>query len=167
MTTVALSGRRIDSTSGSVRFPLSARTIVENRLVEYFSELSATQLVSSAACGADLVAISAARRAGLPPKAITIVLPFLVKHFRKSSVTDRPGNWGPVYGEAIAAAQAVGTPIILDLEHSKNPYFIATQRIVEEAAYGCEPRACIVWANAARVRGWQLDEISTLPETEN
>jgi hypothetical protein len=78
---------------------------VRQRLVDMLAAERAAVLVCSAACGADLVALEAAERLGLRRR---IVLPFAAERFRTTSVTDRPGDWGPLFDRMIAAAGAAG-----------------------------------------------------------
>jgi hypothetical protein len=99
---IALAGRRIDA-SGTTppRFPLSNVEEVRSRLAGAFVRLHAVGLVCSGACGADLVALEAAEQLGMRRR---VVLPFVPDRFRKSSVVDRPGDWGRVFDRQIAAA---------------------------------------------------------------
>jgi hypothetical protein len=97
---VALAGRRIDAENAEAkRFPLNAVSSVKEKLKNFFREKKVTHLVSSGACGADLIAHEAALEMGIVR---TIILPFDPEVFRKTSVTDRPGNWGKIYDNLIA-----------------------------------------------------------------
>jgi len=105
-TVVALAGRRIDAPGADPpRFPPERVPAVRQRLVDMLAAERAAVLVCSAACGADLVALEAAERLGLRRR---IVLPFAAERFRTTSVTDRPGDWGPLFDRMIAAAGAAG-----------------------------------------------------------
>jgi hypothetical protein len=66
---IAVAGRRIDAAHAEVpHFSLHNVPIVERRLIELFEREAATALVSSAACGADLVALRVAGvRGNAPP----------------------------------------------------------------------------------------------------
>src|SRR5262245_24018604 len=58
---IAMSGRRIDAKDAkATRFPLKNVALVKQRLDELFARVAATALVSSGACGADLVALTVA-----------------------------------------------------------------------------------------------------------
>lgn len=189
MTTVALAGRRVDASDmATSRFPLSETGAVERRLHEYYIEHTVRHLVVSAACGADLLALKAAEEAGVDAR--TIILPFSVEEFRRTSVLDRPGSWidrhgmisdwSELYERLIDAADAAGTLVLLGcLPGDGSAYAAATERIVIEAArFGDEVRACVVWEGSARGpidhsnqlvqlatgRGWPLDQIQTCPE---
>ena len=108
---IALAGRRIDAPeTKSTRFPLSNVPMVRERLAALLAAEHAEALVCSAACGADLIALAEAERLGLRRR---IVLPFSAKRFRETSVTDRPGEWGPLYDRLIAEAQAAGDLVVL------------------------------------------------------
>jgi hypothetical protein len=92
---IALAGRRIDAPGEiSERFPLRNILAVKESLSSFFKGHGVTKLVSSAACGADLLAQEVASELGLER---TIVLPFDQRIFRETSVTDRPGEWGSRY----------------------------------------------------------------------
>lgn len=177
MTTVALAGRRIDPPDAPhARFPLVNVAEVERRLGEYFHTYAIRHLVCSAACGADLLALLAAQKAGIA--APTIVLPFNPERFRQSSVTDRPGDWGELYDVMIANARKAGRLVVLAADSSDDrSYKVATSQIVAEAAAaGPDVRVCLVWegaargvsdhstilADAAKTLGWPMDFISTL-----
>ena len=96
---LALAGRRIDADNADYkRFPLSAVPRVKERLKKFFEENNVIHLVSSGACGADLLAQEVAAEMNIDR---TVVLPFDTTAFRKSSVTDRPGEWGTLYDRLI------------------------------------------------------------------
>ena len=89
---IALAGRRVDSADAKEsRFPLRNVERVRTRARAVLKEKGATTLVSSAACGADLIAVSEAGQLGLRRR---VILPFGRSRFQESSVTDRPGEWG-------------------------------------------------------------------------
>ena len=110
----ALAGRRIDAPDAeTVRFPLEMKDIVYVRIREFFQNNSVRVLVSSAACGADLLAQKAARDLGIERH---IILPFERKRFRKTSVTDRPPGsaWGELFDEICAEVASKGNLIVLE-----------------------------------------------------
>ena len=89
---VALAGRRIDKPDADApRFPLTSVDLVRGRLHHLLSVKKVTTLVCSAACGADLLALAAARDLGIRRR---VILPFTRERFRVTSVVDRPGDWG-------------------------------------------------------------------------
>jgi hypothetical protein len=90
---IALAGRRVDPPDASeVRFPASAKNIeiVRQRIRNKLQTKRTTVIVSSAACGSDLLALSEAGNLGLRRR---VVLPFDRDKFRTTSVTNRPGDW--------------------------------------------------------------------------
>src|SRR4051794_21319816 len=102
----ALAGRRIDPPGvRTKRFPLDRVAAVKMALTRSFHRHRVGTLVASAACGADLVALDVAGELGLARR---IVLPFGVQRFGISSVTDRPGDWGPLYRRIVAEVKAQG-----------------------------------------------------------
>jgi hypothetical protein len=90
-----------------VRFPFANVPMVQKRLEAVFRRRGISTLVCLAACGADLAALKIAGTLGLRRR---IVLPFPPERFRRTSVTDRPGNWGGLYDRIIAQAMAAGGP---------------------------------------------------------
>ena len=60
---VALAGRRVDAPDVErPRFPLANVEAVKKRLMALLADLNTSVIVCSAACGADLLALEAARR---------------------------------------------------------------------------------------------------------
>jgi hypothetical protein len=155
---LALAGRRIDAPeTDPPRFPLKNVPMVRERLAALLATEHAEALVCSAACGADLIALEEAERLGLRRR---IVLPFPAKRFRETSVTDRPGEWGPLFDRLIASAEAAGDLVVLDVEGNDDAaYAAANQSIISEAGTiaratsdGTPFRlvAVIVWEGSAR-----------------
>jgi hypothetical protein len=156
---IAVAGRRIDAPDAdSPRFPLENVPLVRSRLAALFSTEHAEAVVCSAACGADLIALEEAERLGLRRR---IVLPFPPERFRETSVTDRPGEWGPAFDRLIAAAEATDDLVILQSTNGSDDaaYAAANQAIIREAEAlaqalpgGVQPRliAVIVWEGSAR-----------------
>lgn len=96
---LVLAGRRIDAdNAGHQRFPLASVPLVKERLKTFFTDNHISHLVSSAACGADLLAQEVADEMNIDR---TIVLPFDATLFRKTSVTDRQGDWGVLFDRLI------------------------------------------------------------------
>jgi hypothetical protein len=176
---VALAGRRVDAADAeTARFPLDAVPRVQGRLRQLLAAQGAAALVCSAACGADLVALEVAQALGLRCR---VVLPFAAERFRETSVTDRPGHWGPIYDRVIAGAQAAGDLVILDgAGEGGAAYKAANERIVADAlALGggvpVDAMGVVVWegrtrgegdatqgfADLARAQGLQVEEVLT------
>jgi hypothetical protein len=151
---MAVAGRRIDAPGAdSPRFPSSHVGVVGERLRQLLLEHRPDVLVSSAACGADLVALAQAEGLGIRRR---IVLPFSPERFRTSSVTDRPGDWGPVFDRLTREAISSSDLIVLEEEAPDDSasYESANRRIIDEALRltppGRDPMAVLVWEGASR-----------------
>ena len=130
---VAIAGRRIDADgAGAARFPLQNVPRVRAEIAAALANHHAVAVVSSAACGADLIALEEAERLGLRRR---IVLPFPPQKFREKSVTDRPGVWGPSYDRLIAAAEKASDLVVLPAAGNEDDagYAEATRAIIREA----------------------------------
>jgi hypothetical protein len=129
---IALAGRRIDALDAQTpRFPLNNTTKVQKCISALFVEHKATALVCSGACGADLLALDAAGKLGLRRR---IVLPFDCERFRKSSVTDRPGEWGDLFDRISREVKAAGDLVVLDnIGEEEEAYAAVNQAILDEA----------------------------------
>ncbi|HOX27175.1 MAG TPA: hypothetical protein PLL30_15890 [Candidatus Krumholzibacteria bacterium] len=177
---VAVAGRRIDAADAEAsRFPLAAVARVRDRIRELLIARRAAMVVSSAACGTDLLALEIAGDLGLRR---SIVLPAEPAAFRASSVVDRPGDWGASYDGIIAEVAAAGDLLVREPGCAGDAAYAATNRAILElatgfaAAAGLDRLAVIVWngeprgpgditlnfADAARGRGFAVVEISTL-----
>lgn len=147
----ALAGRRIDARNANdLRFPLTESEHVARKLLLRFRHEHVKHLVCSAACGADILALEAARELAIPA---TVVLPFAPHHFRKISVTDRPGNWGERFDRLVEAASDRDDLIELGLAPGDERAFIATNhRIIQAAlALGFNRKlAFVVWEGRTR-----------------
>ena len=151
---IALAGRRIDAPEASVpRFPLGNVPLVEQRLAQLFEDVSATMLVSSAACGADLVALGAARGRGLRRH---VILPFGRDTFRATSVTDRPGDWGSLYDRVLAEIDRDGEVATLGGQGEGAAAYLAANHAILQRALtrsrqsGTEAMAVLVWEGSSR-----------------
>ncbi len=149
---IALAGRRIDPPGAEIdRFPPQKIDKVTCELRSLFKTMAITALVSSAACGADLIAISEAGALGARRR---VVLPFDPETFRKTSVADRPGDWGAIYDRVLEEVSLSGDLVIL-VESPDNPetYSMTTTAILDEAQRlaGCRaPVAVTVWDGHSR-----------------
>lgn len=154
---VTLAGRRTDPQNAlPARFPLEQSASVRAAIEQLLKDHQATALVSSAACGADLLALEVAGRLGIRRR---VVLCFAPERFRATSVIDRPGEWGPLYDRVIAEVQAAGDLVLLAEEHEDVATFLRTnQAILDEAqklareARGedGELLAVLIWEGKAR-----------------
>lgn len=178
---IALAGRRIDAPDATVRrFPLANVPLVEARLEALLRQCEASAIVSSAACGADLIAQRVAISLGLQ---CTVVLPYPAPLFKERSVIDRPGEWGREFDRVIAHAHRHGSLIELNAtaarEASAQAYRLANEAILDAALSAARSSAdvlaVIVWegqsrgaddltaafAESARARALVVDEVST------
>lgn len=126
---------------------------MQERIGQFFREHDATGLVSSAACGADLLALGSARKLGIRRR---IVLPCASDQFRAQSVTDRPGNWASLYDIVIAEARASGELTILEPAIEGNDGYrranheILAQSLLLARASGDRIAAAVVWDQVSR-----------------
>jgi len=152
---IALAGRRVDAPDAkSARFPPTPENLetVRERILELLQAKRASALVSSAACGADLLALSVAGVIGMRR---IIVLPFEREEFRGTSVTDRPGEWGSLYDRILDEVQKAGDLQILNLKSEEEAYAQVNHLIVDEAiSLGQKLRvpvtAVLVWDGKSR-----------------
>jgi hypothetical protein len=156
---VVVAGRRIDAPGAQPpRFPLARRDQVRRNVTSALRRLGATVIVSSAACGADLLTLEAARALGLRRR---IILPYRAEWFLADSVTDRPGRWKALYEALIAEARASGDLVTLRFPRGSDDAFrAANERMLSEAqrlaqrAARRDPAAAlgglIVWEGAPR-----------------
>ena len=129
---VALAGRRIDAPGAQPsRFPPALVNSVKKELIACLKSADAKHLVCSGACGADLLALQAAGELGISK---TMVLPFDAGTFKSTSVTDRPGNWGPIYDNLVTELKRSNA--LIELSHDKNDpevYINTNLNILDEA----------------------------------
>lgn len=175
---VALAGRRIDAADAiERRFPAEHVTVVRSRLRELLIDIGARALVTSAACGADLIALEVAGELKLRRR---VILPFEASRFRDTSVTDRPGRWGEAFDRVIEEAGAAGDVVIVG-SSSAAAYKAANHAVFDEAGtlgaqLGSSAAAVVVWNGQSRGpddftaqfrdqaerRGMRIYEVSTM-----
>lgn len=158
MTVVVIAGRRIDpKDTSSPQFPLSSVSSVTGSLETLFQQLKVTTLVSSGACGVDLLAIQVAVQLGARTR---LVLPFSPEQFKTTSVTDRPGDWEVMYDAAVQRAAETEDLVVLDLPNDEQSFLDANQRLIDEALKASRegmPQGVVVW-NGARPSGVDVTE---------
>jgi hypothetical protein len=162
-TVIGLAGRRIDAADAKEsRFPPDLTNLerVGRRLRAMLVSESAVALVSSAACGADLLALNEAHQLGLRRR---VVLPFDPAEFRKASVTDRPGNWGTLFDKTIEEIESRGDLIVLGCGAESDSYIEVNHAIIEEAvslgrSLQSSVSAVLVWDGKARGAGDLTEE---------
>ena len=153
---IAFAGRRVDAPNASpVRFPAGNVAAVRERIRGVLTELAATAIVASAACGADLIALDVARDLGLR---CAIVLPWDVDVFREASVVDRGPEWGMVFDRVVAGARGGGDLYTLGRPVDDDGAFLATNEailgVAQAVAREQEPTdgvvAVVAWDGVAR-----------------
>lgn len=129
---VALAGRRIDAPgTAPPGFPPDQVGRVRADLLRTLRDAGVRALVSSAACGADLLGLEAAESLGARRR---IVLPFDRACFKTQSVTDRPGDWSGTFDRLVDAAEAAGDLLVLGLSPSDDAYARTNVAILDDAA---------------------------------
>ncbi len=102
---LAFTGNMIDGPdSRTPRFPAAIEGAVRHALMQHLAALQPTAVYGSAACGADLICLEAARELGCETH---IVLPFPAAEFYRSSVDFAGGRWGERFEQALATADSV------------------------------------------------------------
>lgn len=112
MNVLAITGRRIDADDAEqARFPRDNAPAVQQAIISAMRDMRIEAVVSSAACGADLLALNAASELKIP---YWIVLPFDRARFRETSVVDRGGDWGEIYDQRMNDAERRNTVHLID-----------------------------------------------------
>lgn len=150
---IAFAGRRIDAPeTDEKRFPAENVGAVREKIRSTLVESDATGLVCAAACGADILALEVAGELGLRRR---VVLPYAKDLFRKSSVADRPGDWGARYDRILAEVEASGDLVVNNYAEVEETYFAANHDILDTAEEFAESRkqelaALVVWNGVSR-----------------
>ncbi|MBV8673927.1 MAG: hypothetical protein JOZ33_10870 [Acidobacteriaceae bacterium] len=152
-TITALAGRRIDGPNGpDRRFPPENEKKVAWRIANTLVGTASTGIVSSAACGADILALECAEKLGLRCR---VILPFTRDRFRSTSVADRGEEWGTRF-DAILGRLEKDNIVQLNLDCSEeDAYVAANARILDEASHMAETEgqrvlAAVIWNGVAR-----------------
>ena len=102
---VAFSGHMIDAPGRTpARFPAKDEARVREQVASRMAALSPAAVYGSAACGADLLFLEAARELGCETH---VVLPFPAEAFRATSVDYAGADWAGRFERALAAADSV------------------------------------------------------------
>lgn len=160
---IALAGRRVDAADvKQKRFSSTPASIglVRKRIRSLLRDLGASTLVSSASCGADLLALSEAGSLGLSRR---IILPFDRDKFRATSVTDRPGDWGFLYDKVLSEVEKGGDLLVIQPTSNDQAYAEANHAVVDEALLLSEKfqqpvTAVMVWDGESRGEGDLTEE---------
>ena len=137
-------------------FPAENFERVKERISKLLREQKATTLACSAACGADLLALEAAGELRIERR---VVLPFPREVFRRTSVVDRPGNWGERYDQVLDDVERQGNLIVLGYsENSEAAYPATNEAILNEGARIARATnqpltAIVVWNGKSRGQG--------------
>ena len=178
---VAAAGRRIDRADATdQRFPPAAIPETLRRITDGLVRRAGTTLVTSAACGADLLALSAATGLHLRRR---VILPFDAQRFKATSVTDRPGDWGAVFDRTIVELETSGDVVVRNDSADDSGYAAVGEAILDEAERiakenGDQLVAMIVWdgrprpgvdltalfRESARRRGFEIEDVLTIAE---
>jgi hypothetical protein len=145
---IALAGRRVDAIAAKqLRFSPALESVnrVRHRIRAFLISQGSVALVSSAACGADLLGQQEAGALGLRRK---IVLPFGVAKFRSSSVTDRPGDWGALYDAVVNDLKAGGDLIILRPKEDNHRIIAEAQALASQLQHPVT--AVRIWEGQSR-----------------
>lgn len=168
-------GRRVDAPDATVaRFPSEKIPEVRSRIRQLLKGQRPRATVSAAACGADLLLLEVAGDMRVPRY---VLLPSAPEEFRLSSVTDRPGDWGDLYTEALRTSNVE----VLQLPDGQEGYLATNLKLLDRAeAIAKQERtnvkALVVWNKEprgpddvtahflqhARLRGMPVLEISTV-----
>jgi hypothetical protein len=150
---IALAGRRIDSSKAKrARFPLKNVSLVEKRISFLLDEKKPHALVCSAANGVDLLALQSAEERKIESY---VILPFPLKLFRSTSVTDRPGKWGKRFDHLVEELPQENIISLGLLDPGAEAYWAANRAIFEHALRIAHKRqvnltAVIVWDGSSR-----------------
>jgi hypothetical protein len=151
---IALAGRRIDRPAQEQRrFPLENVGAVGQAVRQALLKNRAIVLVSSAACGADLLALREAGELGIRRR---VILPYPQDRFRDTSVTDRPGDWGGLYDKVIHEVSSAGDLSILAVDSPDEAAYAAVNRAILDDAQTLgrelrqETAAVVVWEGQRR-----------------
>jgi hypothetical protein len=153
-----LAGRRIDlENEKPPRFPLQEVGRVRAELDKLFRSSKVEVLVSSAACGADLIALDVAGNIGIERH---VILPYAPPIFRSTSVTDRPGNWGDLFDRIIQEVSSEGQLVVREFHPNDPSVYSTVNELIVDCAVSVsgntkgskrrEILALLVWDGARR-----------------
>ena len=133
---VGFAGRRIDAPDSSQpRFPVSQIDRVYKQITALFIKNECSMLITSAACGADLLALQVAQNLRMRYR---IILPFAAERFRMTSVVDRPAtkewSWGTMFDQVVSSAQENGDLVILKTGEDRHAGYQAVNHAILDLA---------------------------------
>jgi hypothetical protein len=178
---VAFAGRRVDPPNAEQpRFPAANVAAVRERIHAALAGFGADVLVSSAACGADLLALDAAGDLGIRR---VIVMPWSAARFRDASVVDRGAEWGGLFDRIVGEVDSRDRRVLGRAEDDDGAYVATNEAILDaaidvarESAAHDDVMAIVAWngesrgsdditkafMTSARGRGLQVVEIPTI-----
>jgi hypothetical protein len=145
-------GRRVDAANATIgRFPSSKVPEVRKKIQQLLRDQEPKATVSAAACGADLILLDVARDMQIPRY---ILLPTAPEEFRRSSVTDRPGDWGDLYTRALRTSNVE----VLKLPEGQEGYLETNLKLLDRAQAiadreRADVKALVVWNKQSRGKG--------------
>lgn len=120
-------GRRVDAPDATAaRFPSKNVPEVRKKIKHFLKREKPSAIVCSGACGADLLLLNAG---GDMHISRYILLPSEPEEFRKSSVTDRPGDWGDLYTKALQTSKVE----VLKLPEGQEGYLETNVKLLDKA----------------------------------
>ncbi len=143
---VVSAGRRVDPPGAETpRFPAQNVPEVQAEVEQYLLRCGPVAVVASAACGADLIVLQAAR----VPR--YVLLPSSPEEFRKSSVTDRPGAWGAIYDDILHHSSVE----VLEVPAGHEGYVEVNRRLMDKAQalagdLGTTIAVLVIWNGESR-----------------
>ncbi|MFZ0705593.1 MAG: hypothetical protein WAM71_08330 [Candidatus Korobacteraceae bacterium] len=146
---VVSAGRRVDAPDTSTpRFPPQSVPVVRVRVEEYLQQHKPSAVVCSAACGADLILLQAARQNDVPRY---VLLPSSPEKFRETSVADRPGDWGAIYDEILRQSNVE----VHEVPDGQEGYLEVNRRLLDKAQalaaeLGASVAALVIWNQQSR-----------------
>ena len=146
---IVSAGRRVDAPDAqAARFPAANVDAVKQRIRKVFARENPVALVCSGACGADLLAIEVAEERHMK---CYVLLGAEPAEFRQTSVTDRPGNWGELFDQAMKTA----TVEVLKVPEGQEGYLETNLKLLERAGAvakedGTSVVALVIWNEQSR-----------------
>ena len=142
-------GRRVDAPDAqTARFPPSKVDAVRQKIRDVFARENAVALVCSGACGADLLALEVA---GERHMKCYVILGAEAAEFRKTSVADRPGDWGELFDQAMKTSSVE----VLKVPEGQEGYLETNLKLLDRAQAvakedGTSVEALVIWNEQSR-----------------
>ncbi len=146
---IVAAGRRVDAPDAqAARFPPGNVDVVRKKIRQLFSREKPIALVCSGACGADLLALQVAGERHMKRYVLLGAEP---AEFRKMSVTDRPGDWGRLFDQALKTS----TVEVLKVPDGQEGYLDTNLKLLDRAEalakqLGTSVEALVIWNEQSR-----------------